>query len=290
MEVMGVRFENIRKSYVTRNGPLEAVRDVSFAIPDGKVVGVLGPNGSGKTSLMRMLLDLTRPNAGSIYVNEALWGNRTRDFRRSIGYLPEERGFYKKEKVLETLVYLASLKGLSASDARERAERMLEKVGLTPFAGKPLTALSKGMGQKVQFIASLLHDPSVLIMDEPFSGLDPVNVALVREIILERKAAGALVFVSTHRMSEVATTTNIQAALRSARYPGAGDRSPRRFALGLWENLRAYENHLRSATLCLERLLDATEGEQESGAMDDFDPMEFLVDSPSTGDDSESAA
>ena len=191
-----LRFTDIHKRY----GSFHALKGVSLVIGEGEVFGLLGPNGAGKTSLIRIGLDILRPDEGEV----RLFGEpTTRDALDRVGYLPEERGLYKKSRVGEVLLYLGRLKGLSRSDARDRAQRWLEKVGLGGVSDKRLEALSKGMSQKVQIAGTLLADPPLAILDEPFSGLDPVNVALVKELIDERRAAGRTTVLSTHLMHQI---------------------------------------------------------------------------------------
>lgn len=181
---------------------MTAVHQLSWQAESGRVYGILGPNGSGKTSMIRMLLDLIEPDAGRIIVNDTPEYNRTLEFRRAVGYLPEERGLYRKQKTLEVLIYFGQLKGLSRSVAKQRALQYLERLELSAYADQLIQSLSKGMSQKVQLIATLLHQPQLMILDEPFTGLDPKNVKFIREFISERKAAGALVLLCTHRMAE----------------------------------------------------------------------------------------
>lgn len=186
----------IRKSY----DAFVAVDDLSFRITPGQVYGLLGPNGAGKTSTIRMMIGITLPDSGQVQ----MFGE---PFRRShlerVGYLPEERGLYKKMKVIEHLVLLGELHGLSAAAAGSKAKSWLERLELTDCIEKKVDELSKGMQQKVQFIAALLHEPEFIIMDEPFSGLDPANTVALKDVLLELKQAGKTVLFSTHRMEQV---------------------------------------------------------------------------------------
>jgi ABC-2 type transport system ATP-binding protein len=188
------------KEVVKAYGSKIAVDRVSLTVPKGTIFGLLGPNGAGKTSLIRMITTITRPDAGEIILNgEPLHS----DHPRQIGYLPEERGLYKKMKVGEHLLYLGQLKGLSAAAAKEASERWLEKLGMLDRWNQPVEALSKGLQQQVQFIATIIHEPKLLILDEPFSGLDPVNTnRLKREIRLLNEQGTSIIF-STHRMEQV---------------------------------------------------------------------------------------
>ncbi len=191
-----VEISKVRKSY----DHFVAVDDLSLAVRAGSVYGLLGPNGAGKTSTLRMMIGITMPDAGSI----RLFGE---DFRRAhlarIGYLPEERGLYKRMKLIEQLVFLAELKGVPPREAATRATHWCERLELGEWMQKKVEELSKGMQQKVQFIAALLHDPELLILDEPFAGLDPSNVVVLKDALLEMKQAGKTIMFSTHRMDQV---------------------------------------------------------------------------------------
>ena len=153
--------------------------------------------------MIRMMLDIIRPDSGQILLNGDPAANRTLDFKRRIGYLPEERGLYQKRKVMDVLLYFAALKGFDRAAARVKAMEMLERFELADCANKKIHDLSKGMGQKIQIASCVLHDPDLVVLDEPFSGLDPVNTRLIRETIFDLRAAGKLVFLSTHMMAEV---------------------------------------------------------------------------------------
>ena len=188
--------EHVAKRYATHT----ALHDVSLAIPRGAVYGLLGPNGAGKTTLIRIINRITAPDEGRV-----LLGGRClapEDVRR-IGYLPEERGLYKKMKVGEQALYFAQLKGLSKREATLRLKRWFEKFGIAGWWDKKVEELSKGMAQKVQFIVTVLHEPELLIFDEPFSGFDPVNANLLKNEILALRDAGATIVFSTHNMSSV---------------------------------------------------------------------------------------
>ncbi len=188
--------ENVTKRY----GAHLAVDGISFAVEPGRIFGLLGPNGAGKTSTIRMIAYITSPDAGRVTFGGAAVGPET---QQRMGYLPEERGLYRKMKVGEQLVYLGQLKGLSTAAARATARAWLDRFDARDWAGKRVEELSKGMQQKVQFIATILHDPDLLIFDEPFSGLDPINAALLQAIILELKAAGRTILFASHRMEQV---------------------------------------------------------------------------------------
>ena len=188
-----LELQNVSKFY----GDFKAVDDVSFSLEPGRIYGFLGPNGAGKTTTIRMILDIVRPSSGSISVLGASSALKVRD---QLGYLPEEKGLYKKMKAWSVIAYFATLKGMSRSAAKRRAYELLERYGLKDFAEKKTDALSKGMGQKVQVLASIAHDPQLVILDEPFSGLDPVNQQVMEEIIRDMANRGRTVLFSTHVM------------------------------------------------------------------------------------------
>ncbi|MEM8585535.1 MAG: ATP-binding cassette domain-containing protein [Bacteroidota bacterium] len=191
-----LRVDSVRKEY----GAKVAVDDVSFSMPPDAILGLLGPNGAGKTSLIRMITTITQPDQGQIYFE----GEPLSAYHPSqIGYLPEERGLYKKMYVGEQLLYLARLKGLDKTTATKRAKEWLDKFGLSDQWPKKVEELSKGMQQQVQFIATVIHNPRLLILDEPFSGLDPVNTGRMRREIAKLREAGTGIIFSTHRMEQV---------------------------------------------------------------------------------------
>ncbi|CAL2075919.1 Uncharacterized ABC transporter ATP-binding protein YhaQ [Tenacibaculum sp. 190524A02b] len=185
---------------VKRYGDYTALNNVSIHIPKGSVFGLLGPNGAGKTSLIRIINQITMPDSGAIYLDgEALAPHHV----EHIGYLPEERGLYKSMKVGEQALYLAQLKGLSKSEAKKRLKYWFDKFEIGAWWGKKIEELSKGMAQKVQFIVTVLHQPKLLIFDEPFSGFDPINAQLIAKEILQLRDEGATIIFSTHRMESV---------------------------------------------------------------------------------------
>ncbi len=177
----------------------KAVDRVSFQIEAGRMFGLLGPNGAGKTTTMRMIMNIIIPDEGHIEMFGARFQN---EHKNQIGYLPEERGLYPKMKVVDHLQFLGEMKGLTAAEARRRAGHWLERFELEKWAHKKVQELSKGMQQKIQFIATILHDPQLIIMDEPFSGLDPLNTKLLKDILLELKQAGKTIILSTHLMDQ----------------------------------------------------------------------------------------
>jgi ABC-2 type transport system ATP-binding protein len=191
-----VKLEHVRKAYDTK----VAVADLSFTIEPGSMFGLLGPNGSGKTSSIRMMIGITVPDSGTVN----LFGEPfKRESLKRVGYLPEERGLYKKMKVMDQLIFLGQIHGLDATTASKRAHVWCEKMEITEAITKKTEELSKGMQQKIQFIAALLHDPDLVIMDEPFSGLDPVNAALLMDTLVDLRKQGKTILFSTHRMDQV---------------------------------------------------------------------------------------
>jgi len=196
-----VAVSHVRKRF----GSILAVDDVSFEVHGGEIFGLLGPNGAGKTTTIRMMLDIFRPDGGEISV---LGGALDEDKKNRIGYMPEERGLYKDLKLEPTLVYLATLKGLSRAAAREKLETWLRRLDLWEHRAKKVQELSRGMQQKAQLIATLVHEPDLIVVDEPFSGLDPVNTRLVKTIMEEQRQAGRTIVMSTHQMHQVETLCN----------------------------------------------------------------------------------
>jgi ABC-2 type transport system ATP-binding protein len=191
-----IEVEHISKTF----GTFRAVDDLSFDVRRGEIFAMLGPNGAGKSTTMRMILDILKPDSGRIAVLGAALTDATKD---RIGYLPEERGLYRSVRVLEMMMYLGSLKGLSNHDARHRSLAMLERLGMSEQAKKKVSELSKGMQQKIQFAVTVLHDPDLIIVDEPFSGLDPVNSLILKDLLFAFKERGGTVVMSTHQMSQV---------------------------------------------------------------------------------------
>lgn len=191
---VSLKVSNVTKRF----GEFTAVDDLSFDVRAGRVFGFLGPNGAGKTTTIRMIVGITIPDDGSV----KLFGERISPaVQDRIGYLPEERGLYKKMKVVDQLKYFAALKGIGSADAEKRIDRWLERMGLGQWKKAKTTDLSKGMQQKIQFISTVLHDPDLLILDEPFSGLDPVNVEFMIDVLSEFRANSKTVIFSTHLMS-----------------------------------------------------------------------------------------
>lgn len=191
-----LELEAVRKIYDLQI----AVNDISFKVPKGSIFGLLGPNGAGKTSTIRMITGITLPDSGAI----RLFGEPQRpEHQDSIGYMPEERGLYKKMKVRDQLEYLGALKGLNKHDLKRSIDHWLDRLEMRTSEKKKTNELSKGMHQKLQFIATVLHDPDLLILDEPLSGLDPVNAQIINDVILDFQKKGKTIILSTHRMEQV---------------------------------------------------------------------------------------
>ncbi|MGE5437099.1 MAG: ABC transporter ATP-binding protein [Syntrophothermus sp.] len=188
-----VEVKNLSKSF----GDLKAVNDISFNVSEGSVFGLLGRNGAGKTTTIRMMMNIYEPDEGEVLIRGVKMGQ---DFRNQVGYLPEERGLYKKMKVLDTILYFAELKGKRNKETEKRAQRYLDIFQLADRKNSKIEELSKGNQQKVQFILTVLHEPEFIILDEPFSGLDPVNTDLLMDLILELKNKGKIIILCTHLM------------------------------------------------------------------------------------------
>ena len=214
MEAIAV--EHVTKRFDT----VVAVSDLSLHIEQGAVFGLLGPNGAGKTTSLRMIMHILAPDEGTIQVLGQPASDRTQDL---IGYLPEERGLYDRMKVREVLVFLAALKGLSEAEASARVHEWLERLDLAAWSEKKINDLSKGMQQKAQFIAAVVHRPPLLILDEPFTGLDPVNATLIKDIMLDLREKGATIILSTHRMEQVEMMCDAICLINHGRSVLAGD-------------------------------------------------------------------
>ena len=191
----------LRVEHITKNfGSVRAVDDLSFEVAGGEIFALLGPNGAGKTTTIRLALDIFRPDSGRIAI---LGGSMTEAKKDRIGYMPEERGLYQDIPLERVLVYLASLKNVPTAEAHRRAAALLERFDLAPYANKKVRELSKGMQQKAQIIATILHQPELIIIDEPFSGLDPVNTRMIKSLLIELRRDGATLIMSTHQMHQV---------------------------------------------------------------------------------------
>jgi ABC-2 type transport system ATP-binding protein len=190
-----LELRNLRKSF----RDVQAVDGVSLAVPPGKIFGLLGPNGAGKTTTLRMIMDILAPDAGEVLI---FGRHRRREDLERIGYLPEERGLYRKMGVLDHLAFLGELHGLRRRDALARAGRWLERLGLADWGKRKVEELSKGMAQKVQIAGTVLHEPELVILDEPFSGLDPINQGLFKDLLADYKRDGKTVVFSTHVMEQ----------------------------------------------------------------------------------------
>ena len=199
----------------------KAVNDIDFEVHEGEVVGLLGPNGSGKSTTVKMLLGLLYPTGGRLTV----FGKSPRDVenKKLIGYLPEERGLYPKKKIIDQLVYFAELSGMSAPDAVRSVDRWLARLGMSEYRNKRLDTLSKGNQQKIQLITALAHDPQIVVLDEPFSGLDPVNAMLLKDVVKEEIAKGKIVLFSSHQMNYIEEFCDSIAILNGGKVVLTGD-------------------------------------------------------------------
>ncbi len=193
---VAVDVSDVSKSF----GDKTVVDDVSFDVKRGEILGMVGPNGAGKTTTLRMMMDIIKPDVGRIAIFGDDISPRAKD---RIGYLPEERGLYQKITVAKSMKYLASLKGMGRREAETRTDELLERVGMLEHRNKKTQELSKGMAQTIQFVSTILHDPELVVLDEPFSGLDPINTELLKELIGELKDQGKCVILSTHMMNQV---------------------------------------------------------------------------------------
>ena len=194
--MQAIDVEHVTKSYAGR----VVVEDLSLSVQQGEIFGLIGPNGAGKTTTIRMMMDIIKPDSGRVMVHGQILNEATKN---RLGYLPEERGLYKRLRVMDSIFYLASLKGQSRSKAEERANELLSQTGMLANKTKKIDELSKGMGQIFQFIVTIVHDPDLVILDEPFSGLDPVNTEILKTIVVGLRDRGKTVVLSTHQMNQV---------------------------------------------------------------------------------------
>ena len=194
--MFAVEVSHIVKSFADK----VVVNDLSFSVARGEILGLIGPNGAGKTTTIRMMMDIIRPDSGEV----TILGEKLNEVTKNrLGYLPEERGLYRKLKVLDSVVYLASLKGMNRHSAEEKADELLNRTGMLPHKAKKIEELSRGMGQIIQFIVSVIHDPELVVLDEPFAGLDPVNTELLKGMIADLRNQGKAIILSTHQMNQV---------------------------------------------------------------------------------------
>ncbi|MHB8104372.1 MAG: ABC transporter ATP-binding protein [Dehalococcoidales bacterium] len=191
-----VEIKHVVKSYADK----VAVDDLSFTIDQGEIFGLIGPNGAGKTTTIKMMMDIIQPDSGEVTILGEKLGEATKD---KLGYMPEERGLYKKQRVLDTIIYFASLKGMNPRLAAEKANQLLNQTGMLPHARKKIDELSKCMSQLIQFIVTIVHEPQLIILDEPFGGLDPVNTELLKNILIDLRNQGKAIILSTHQMNQI---------------------------------------------------------------------------------------
>jgi len=191
-----VEVNHINKSYADKI----VVNDLSLSVSQSEILGLIGPNGAGKTTTIRMMMDIIKPDSGEIKI---LGERLSEASKNKLGYLPEERGMYKKLRVIDSILYLASLKGMDSRSAEKKADELLQQTGMLPNKNKKIEELSKGMAQIIQFIITIIHDPQLVILDEAFSGLDPVNTEMLKEMVLDLRDRGKAVVMSTHQMNQV---------------------------------------------------------------------------------------
>ncbi|TET40140.1 MAG: ATP-binding cassette domain-containing protein [Dehalococcoidia bacterium] len=194
--MLAAEVNHIVKSYADK----AVVNDLSLSVAQGEIFGLIGPNGAGKTTTIRMMMDIIKPDSGDVTI---LGEKLSEASKNKLGYLPEERGLYRKLTVIDSIIYLASLKGMDRHSAEEKANELLNQTGMLPHKRKKIEELSQGMGQIIQFIVTIIHDPELVILDEPFSGLDPVNTELLKRMFVDLRNQGKAVILSTHRMNEV---------------------------------------------------------------------------------------
>jgi ABC-2 type transport system ATP-binding protein len=194
--MLAVEVNHVAKSFADK----VVVNDLSFSVAQGEIFGLIGPNGAGKTTTIRMMMDIIKPDSGDVTILGEKLSEATKN---RLGYLPEERGLYKKLGVLDSIIYLASLKGVDAHSAEEKANELLSQTGMLPHKGKKIEELSRGMGQIIQFIVSIVHDPELVVLDEPFAGLDPVNTELLKRMLFDLRNQGKALILSTHQMNEI---------------------------------------------------------------------------------------
>ncbi|MEP7284789.1 MAG: ATP-binding cassette domain-containing protein [Chloroflexota bacterium] len=279
-----------------RYGQHIAVDNLSFDVYSGEIFSMLGPNGAGKTSTIRMILDIIKPDSGTL---EVLGGPFVEATKQRIGYLPEERGLYKSVPLLELLIYLGTLKGMSTANASKRANLLLEEVGLGENKKSKVSELSRGMSQKVQFVATILHDPELLIIDEPFSGLDPVNTEMIKNIIYNLKARGRTIVMSIHEMHQVEEMADRLLMVNHGKRVlyGSVDEVRQQYAenavtvsgQGDWQNLPGVQSVRpgeggRSATLMLDDHTTPDQIMQALAANPDYHVRSFALAIPSLND------
>jgi len=194
--VLAAEVNHIFKSYADK----AVVNDLSFSVARGEIFGLIGPNGAGKTTTIRMMMDIIKPDSGDVTMLDEKLSEASKN---RLGYLPEERGLYRKLTTIDSIIYLASLKGMDRHSAEEKANELLNQTGMLPHKRKKIEELSQGMGQIIQFIVTIIHDPELVILDEPFAGLDPVNTELLKGMFVDLRNQGKAVILSTHRMNEV---------------------------------------------------------------------------------------
>ena len=194
--MLAAEVSHIVKSFADK----VVVNDLSFSVAQGEIFGLIGPNGAGKTTTIRMMMDIIKPDSGDVII---LGEKLSESTKNKLGYLPEERGLYKKLRVIDSIVYLASLKGMDRHSAEIKADELLNQTGMLPHKGKKIEELSRGMGQIIQFIVSVIHDPELVVLDEPFAGLDPVNTELLKGMLIDLRNQGKALILSTHQMNEI---------------------------------------------------------------------------------------
>jgi ABC-2 type transport system ATP-binding protein len=200
---MRIEFQNISKQFSSGKEVRNVINNVSWSAEPGEIFGLLGPNGAGKTTMLRILLNILSADSGVVCVDDGKLTPSMEKFRHLVGYLPEERALYKSTKVRDTIIYFGILKGLTSKDAAKKADHLIKVLDLEAYAKSKNIELSKGLGQRVQLASCMIHDPKLLILDEPFYGLDPVNTQVVRDMLLQKRSEGATILLCTHQMKDV---------------------------------------------------------------------------------------
>jgi len=255
---MLLKLENISKSFSGH----QALKDVSIEIEQGEIFGLLGPNGAGKTTLIRIINQIIKQDSGNVLLNN---NPITKKDIEKIGYLPEERGLYKKMTILDQAIYLAGLKGVHKKEAKNSLKYWLEKFELLPWANKKVEDLSKGMQQKIQFIVTVLHKPKLLILDEPFSGFDPVNTNLIKQEILNLKENGTTIIFSTHNMASVEEVCEKIALINKSEKIISGTVNDVRKSYGKNEFTVGFEGNLIAFTNSLWTNFELLDNKQQNG-------------------------
>ncbi len=264
--------KNINKSY----GDVRAVQELSFNIGEGKIYGILGPNGAGKTTTIRMLLNIIPPDSGEILIDNKPFEEKMKE---KIGYLPEERGLYRKLKVKDTLCFFGELKGMKPKQALKSAKEWVEKVELSEWFERKIEELSKGMQQKIQFISSIIHNPDIIVFDEPFSGLDPLNTEILLDIMLEMRKKGSTILFSTHILEHAEKLVDSITLIKKGRnvLTGSLEEIKNKYSANLFR-IELEEDNVKLKEFPYIKEINSFGKEYEIEIEDDIDGAKFLKD------------